>query len=187
MAVDNLILMESNSFISLAVTFSTAIGYSAANRMTIRARLNKEFLAKGTGMTCQLLSNAVATMTVPCAHTYTSNQEIVISITDVTNTYATGQTHRLIITGTDPNGLYSPLYANEYEVELTLSGSFSGKEHATGFANILQKSLDNSLITIQPYTLDFDHITVYDISFYIPFKFERSSWFPRSNEGSSFI
>lgn len=187
MAVDNLILMQSNSFISLAVNFETGVGYSAANRMTLTVRLNKNFAAKGTGMTCQLFSNAVATITVPCAHTFTPDQEIVIIITDVANTYAVGLNHRLVITGTNPNGLFSPLYANEYQVEMTLTGSVSGAEHATGLATIVEKSLDNSLITIQPYTLDFDHITVYDISFYIPFKFERSSWFPRSNEGSSYI
>ena len=166
-----------NTFTDLRLKVFLASGFSNTNTGTnlVTCRVDKNSAAFVAAGSCSALINDKNFLEVNMVSTPSLGAAI------ATDSFS------LVITPVTSQGLKTPLYAGKYHAQVLLSDISTLKTVGTVNFNVLEKDLDTSLMTVQPYTFDYDHIAVYDFAVYMPFGVEQGQWITKADIGLTYF
>lgn len=181
---------------SNTILSSFTISFTAGTTFTdlrVKALLSSGFTNTNTGtnyVTCRVDKNAAAYIAAgDCSALINDKNFLEINMVTTTSLGAAvaGDSFSLVITPISSQGLKTPLYAGKYHAQVILSETTTQTIVGTTNFNVQEKDFDTSLMTIQPYTFDYDHIAVYDFAVYLPFGIELGQWITKADIGLTYF
>jgi hypothetical protein len=96
-------------------------------------------------------------------------------------------TYTFVITPISSQGFKTPLYAGQYFVQVVLSETSTTTIVGSLNFDVDEASFTTSLMTVGPYTYDYDHQSVYDFAIYMPFGIEQGQWTANDDAGITYF
>lgn len=159
---------------TFAVSFTVPV---AVTNMVAKIFLAPGFTnTNGAAITCTATKNAVSIGASTCTATINDKNFLEVAFTSPANlgTGAVGDAWVVSLALATGKGLKTPLYADNYFGQVLLYSGTTLVTAGTGYVDIVAKTF--TVINIEPYTKDYNHVTVYDFSVYLPFVISQGQW-----------
>lgn len=177
--------------VSNAIT--TTFGVSFTVPVAVAAMQAKIYLAPGFSNTngaaigCSATKNAVSIGASTCTATINDKNFLEIAFTSPASLGAATVADAWVVTLSliSSQGLKTPLYAGNYFGQVLLYSGTTLVTAGTGYVDIDPPAF--TVINIEPYTKDYNHVTVYDFSVYLPFVIDQGQWVVQDLFSSTFF